>query len=409
LLTAAVGCVRYIPDVSSPPEFDPDLEKVVAELRDKVTARRAAGSYPVDLESSLDEHFKQLMGPRSPAVFEQLAVLMQTLERYEYSRARIAKTSNLRGGELAHRIVSRALSREIDGVLAQSQEQSAIVTRVLALLGEMAAAVAIEAEQTVTQQLDDLQQRLAEHTRVLNDVDRQLLDVRQRVPGIGVETFYREDHFTARFRGETDDLRARYRDLAQRFVGCDPVLDIGFGRGELMSLIAEAGVSVRGIEIDPQLVSMARGQGFDVARGTAIEHLRTLEPESLGGIAMIQVIEHLSPQQVIDFAALAAEVVRPGGKVIVETVNPESLFTYARAFWLDPDHVRPVHRGLLEFLFTEAGFAKLEVEWRSPVPADEQLIAVPGEGEQTEAVNENFARINRLLFGPQDYALIATR
>jgi O-antigen chain-terminating methyltransferase len=112
---------------------------------------------------------------------------------------------------------------------------------------------------------------------------------------------------------------------------------------------------------------------------------------------------------VIDFAALAAEMVRPGGKVIVETVNPESLFTYARAFWLDPDHVRPVHRGLLEFLFTEAGFAKLEVEWRSPVPADEQLIAVPGEGEQTEAVNENFARINRLLFGPQDYALIATR
>jgi len=187
------------------------------------------------------------------------------------------------------------------------------------------------------------------------------------------------------------------------------VLDIGFGRGELMELLAEMGLEVSGIEVDPHLVALARGRGLDVERGTAVEYLRSLEPQSLGGISMIQVIEHLSPQQVIDVVELCADKVRPGGKVIVETVNPESLFTYARSFWLDPDHVRPVHRGLLEFLFTEAGFRKLEVDWRSPVPAGERLVTVPGDDEQARAINENFQRIDQLLFGAQDYALIATR
>ena len=73
---------------------------------------------------------------------------------------------------------------------------------------------------------------------------------------------------------------------------------------------------------------------------------------------MIQVIEHLSPQHVIDFVALAAEKLRPGGKVVIETVNPASLYTYARAFWVDPDHVRPVHPSFLEFLFREAEFSR---------------------------------------------------
>jgi O-antigen chain-terminating methyltransferase len=391
---------------------DADLEKLIAELRDKVEARRAAGSYPDDLEESLDEHFTQLIGPRSrvaPQVFDELDSLVRELGDYEFSRARIANASSVPGGAFAHRFVNRAFSRAIDGVLAQSQEQQIILTRLLALLGEISSSVATGAEQALTQQLDDLQQRLSEHSRSLNDLDRRIADAVARVPGAGVDTFYDETRFTQRFRGGSDDLRARYADLALRFEGCSPVLDIGFGRGELMELLAESGLEVSGIEIDPHLVALARGRGLDVARGTAVEHLRTLEPESLGGISMIQVIEHLSPQHVLDFVELAAEKVRPGGKVIVETVNPESLFTYARSFWLDPDHVRPVHRGLLEFLFSEAGFRKIELDWRSPVPADERLVTVPGDDDQTRAINENFDRIGRLVFGAQDYALIATR
>ena len=152
------------------------------------------------------------------------------------------------------------------------------------------------------------------------------------------------------------------------------MVDLGFGRGEFMELLTELGVTARGVEPDPQLVTSARGRGLDVEQGLAVEYLRGLEPGSLGGIVMIQVIEHLSPQHVIDFVGLAAEKLRPGGKVVLETVNPASLYTYARAFWVDPDHVRPVHPNFLEFLFREAEFAKLSIEYRSPVADSERLV-----------------------------------
>jgi O-antigen chain-terminating methyltransferase len=237
--------------------------------------------------------------------------------------------------------MSRALSRQLDGVLRQIDEQNQLVTRALALLGEIAASIDNEFDSKVVQQLDDLQVRLGEEAR----------DVR---------------------------------------------------RGEL-------GVRVRGVEPDARLVEAARGRGLDVEPGFAIDYLRRLEAGSLGGIVMIQVIEHLSPQHVIDVVELAAEKLRPGGKFVLETVNPASLYTYAHALWVDPDHVRPVHPGFLEFLFREAEFSRLAIEYRSPVSDDERLVPLPGDDAQTALLNRNFERIGALLFGAQDYAVIATR
>ncbi len=153
----------------------------------------------------------------------------------------------------------------------------------------------------------------------------------------------------------------------------------------------------------------ARARGFQVDVGRAVEYLAGLDDASLGGLVMIQVIEHLSPQHVIDVVRLASEKVRRGGRVVIETVNPTSLYTYAHAFWMDPDHVRPVHPNYLRFLFAEAGFATVEQVDRSPVPADESLELMPGDDEVSKRLNANFERINSLLFGPQDYAIVATR
>jgi hypothetical protein len=60
-------------------------------------------------------------------------------------------------------------------------------------------------------------------------------------------------------------------------------------------------------------------------------------------------------------------------------------------------------------LFAEAGFASVERVDRSPVPGDESLELLPGDDELTKRLNANFERINGLLYGPQDYAIVATR
>jgi hypothetical protein len=50
----------------------------------------------------------------------------------------------------------------------------------------------------------------------------------------------------------------------------------------------------------------------------------------------------------------------------------------------------------LRFLCDAAGFRELRVEFLSPVPA----------GERLEERSDNDARLNAMLFGPQDYAVI---
>jgi len=400
------------PTPASAADRSVDLDSVIAELKARIEARRLAGEYPDDLEATLDEHFDRLVGVRprsSPALHSELQGALQELNQVRFSRARIEPDSRLPGGRMVHRFMSRALSRQIDGVLNQVEQERRVIAHAIALLGDLSTTIGNEFDTKVLQQLDDLQVRLAEQSRDVNLLEYQVAETRERLPGAAVDAWYGQDHFTAFFRGGSDDLRSRYAELAKEFIGCDPVVDLGFGRGEFMELLTELGVTVRGVEPDQQLVTSARGRGLDVEQGLAIEYLRTVEPGSLGGIVMIQVIEHLSPQHVIDFVALAAEKLRPGGKVVLETVNPASLYTYARAFWLDPDHVRPVHPNFLEFLFREAEFSKLAIEYRSPVADSERLVPLPGDDEQTKVLNENFERIGSLLFGDQDYAVIATR
>jgi 2-polyprenyl-3-methyl-5-hydroxy-6-metoxy-1,4-benzoquinol methylase len=389
-----------------------DLDSVIAELKARIEQRRIAGEYPDDLEATLDEHFDRLVGVRprsSPALHSELQGALQELDEVRFSRARIESASRLPGGRAVHRFMSRALSRQIDGVLQQVEQERRVIAHAIALLGDLSTTIGNEFDTKVLQQLDDLQVRLAEQVRDVNLLEYQVAETRERIPGAAVDAWYGQDHFTAFFRGGSDDLRSRYTELAKELIGCDPVVDLGFGRGEFMELLTELGVTVRGVEPDQQLVTSARGRGLDVEQGFAVDYLRSVEPGSLGGIVMIQVIEHLSPQHVIDFVALAADKLRPGGKVVLETVNPASLYTYARAFWVDPDHVRPVHPNFLEFLFREAEFSKLAIEYRSPVAESERLVPLPGDDPQTQVINENFDRIGALLFGDQDYAVIATR
>jgi 2-polyprenyl-3-methyl-5-hydroxy-6-metoxy-1,4-benzoquinol methylase len=399
-------------DLSSPDASPPDLERVITTLRQRVERRRRDGGYPPGLESDLDGHFARVTGDRPPTPSFLLAELEQAVEEldnFEYRRDNISTESRLPGGSRLHRAIAKGVGRQIQGVLEQTQDQSHRVAHTISLMSRATNMLADAYDTRVIQQLDDLQLQLAQEQRQLQQLVIRLSEVAARVPGAGIDAWYEAEAFNAHFRGDAHDIAGRYRDLATRFAGCSPVLDIGFGRGEFLDLLREIDVDAFGIEAEPSLVEWARSRGLKAEVGRAVEYLGDLDDDALGGLVMIQVIEHLSPQHVIDVVRLAAAKVRRGGRVVVETVNPMSLYTYAHAFWVDPDHVRPVHPNYLGFLFAEAGFASVERVDRSPVPADESLELLPGDDELSKRLNANFDRINGLLFGPQDYAIVATR
>jgi O-antigen chain-terminating methyltransferase len=214
-------------------------------------------------------------------------------------------------------------------------------------------------------------------------------------------------------RGPQEVLTERRRGQLRHFRGAPGrVLDAGSGRGELLRLLREAGVPAYGVEPDARIAARCREQGFEVVAGDPLEHLAGLAAGTLGGIFAGQVVEHLATPQLLAFVRLAHEKLAPGGRFVVETLNPASLGTFSGPLYRDLAPTRPVHPEALRMLVEGLGFRDVAVEFASPFPPEAKLREIggpPGEAELVRALNENFARLNALLYGNQVYAVTATR
>ena len=243
------------------------------------------------------------------------------------------------------------------------------------------------------------------------DVSERLAALERSHQAAEFRPWFSSQRFAEAFRGDPAALDERYADLADLIAERGgPVLDLGCGAGDLLRLLAARGVAARGVDSDAESVAIARGHGLTVDEGDALEALSAADSASLGGLVLIQVVEHLPAQRLVELIALAADKVRPGGLLVAETVNPASLYVYGHALYLDPTHTTPVHPLYLQFLCQEAGFASVEVQHRSQPPVAEQLADVSGaDPELVDGVNRTIARLNELLFGAQDYAVLATR
>ncbi len=213
--------------------------------------------------------------------------------------------------------------------------------------------------------------------------------------------FYAE--FEARFRGARESVKSRqrqYLDYVRQATAGRPAarcVDIGCGRGEWLELLTEEGFAPVGLDIDAGMVLEARQAGLDARIGDGIAWLERQPEASVDVISAFQVIEHLPFQRLVRLLDAALRALAPDGVAIFETPNPENLLVATNSFHLDPTHLRPIPPQLVEFLAQQRGFARAEILRMNALPAE---MHVAGEGELT-------LRVNQLLYGAQDYALIA--
>jgi SAM-dependent methyltransferase len=205
--------------------------------------------------------------------------------------------------------------------------------------------------------------------------------------------------YESRMRGSTDSVRERQRAYVDDLRNAAPVLDIGCGRGELLSLLRTAGVEARGIDADADMVAYAQGEGLDVEQADLADYLERLDDGELGGIFMAQVVEHLPPAVLVRALELAAAKLRPGGVLVAETINPLSPLAL-RNYFADLTHAQPLVPETLELLAKHAGFADTELRFLNE-PAER--LAEPDD----PVIAANVRRLNELLFAPLDYALVA--
>ena len=227
----------------------------------------------------------------------------------------------------------------------------------------------------------------------------------------------------ARYRNE-EQLRARLTDYDDLFValldagrGDDdligPVLDIGCGRGELVSHLTELGLRAYGIDIDVDAIRLGQNAGRDVREADVFAHLGDLSDNSLLAITLMQVIEHFEIDDLLRLFKLATRKLVPGGLIVAETVNPVCLWALTNWYLLDPSHRTPLHPETTRFLAEQAGLEQVQLRFLHPVSERGRLGALPEVGEMpamwplVERINRNIGQLNRFLYGPQDYAVIA--
>lgn len=246
-------------------------------------------------------------------------------------------------------------------------------------------------------------------TRLLAVLDEKKMPTTAEVHGLlDPIRDWRYTGFENRFRGREQDVRAQLEAYIGLFKKGGKVLDLGCGRGEFLELLKAAGVQGEGLDLNGLMVETCRAKGLDCRQADLLEGLAVRADASLDGIFSSQVIEHLTPAAIEKLIQLAFAKLAPSGVLVLETVNPLSLFTLVNVYFLDPTHRTPVHPQAVKFLLETAGFREVAVRFSPPLE-HEKLQTLPGADGTSAILNRDIDALNDVLFGPPNYAVIGTK
>jgi 2-polyprenyl-6-hydroxyphenyl methylase/3-demethylubiquinone-9 3-methyltransferase len=128
---------------------------------------------------------------------------------------------------------------------------------------------------------------------------------------------------------DLNPLRLKYIDRVVSFKGAPAtararVLDVGCGGGILAESMARAGAHVLGIDLSQACLDVAHLHALDSGveldyRAVSAEDLARERPADFDAVTCMELLEHVPDPEAM-LASLAA-LVRPGGDVIVSTLN----------------------------------------------------------------------------------------
>lgn len=275
---------------------------------------------------------------------------------------------------------------------------------------EIAKAQHVDFEGALARANEDIQKRLwADLDRIRTEyetiIHSELRSVRQKAfaaaaihavppPDAHPYDFLR---FAERYRGPEQYVRTNFENYLGYFEGKTRVVDLGCGRGEMLELLREKGISAKGIDGDEESVAICRSKGLDAETADLFAWLEGQADGAYEVLFCSQVIEHLPPLELPKFIRLCAQKLERGGVLILETPNPECLAIFATHFYLDPTHQRPVPPTLAAFHMEEAGLGRLEVKRLAPaMDSMPSLASLP-------------ADFRDAFFGCLDYAIIGRK
>ena len=122
------------------------------------------------------------------------------------------------------------------------------------------------------------------------------------------------------FRGDPSliaERQSQYIPFVEPTVSSQhPLLDLGCGRGEWLTVLAQKGLAARGIDGNPEAVAVCNQLGLDVTLQSIENVLTSTPPGSLGAITLFQVLEHVEFQDALSILTKARSLLVPNGILI---------------------------------------------------------------------------------------------
>lgn len=268
-------------------------------------------------------------------------------------------------------------------------------------------------------QLNDI---LNEQIGIYEEMHSSVSDIEKRINAdqIDDDKFYHG--FEEKFRGSDEVIKERLEsyipDLKNKIADwkAKKFIDLGSGRGEWLDILRENGAGdITGVDLNEEQNSISRAKGHRVFCEDCNKYLSEQPDSSADLITAFQLIEHLPIKNLLELIEQCHRVLRPGGYMIFETPNPCNILVGSDTFYLDPTHKRPLDPRLVSYMAEYYGFEQIEIAWKNGNPAKLHLDndSIDSEIQHDEdfdkIVISQINDINNLLYGAQDYAILACK
>jgi len=160
--------------------------------------------------------------------------------------------------------------------------------------------------------------------------------------------------------------------INENVINLYPFLDVGCGRGEFLQNLKDKNIKVIGIDLNKLEIDNLRKSEFDVYESDIVTFLENSNAR-YSGISALQVVEHLNREYINKFLSLSFEKLVVDGVIIIETVNPHSLYALSN-FYQDPTHVKPLPPEMLRFLLEWHGFREVKIVYSSLIPESGRIF-----------------------------------
>jgi O-antigen chain-terminating methyltransferase len=398
-------------------ENDVDVQEIMEKIRENVRQKKSLGMYSPDderLVAMKDSASRTIASPDSDLAALQAMSVTGNTGYSITSHRRILGKPLVAGRQAVHGEVRRYVDPIVD---AQNQFNAGVAD----YLGKLSVTeLNRRIDDRLYTYLEAVSKDLYYKSWLSRTLDKCIEKERNTIaapasgPSSGAGMNYLA--FEDRFRGTSDQILQRQEtNFLGYFSRGLPVLDIGCGRGEFLELLKAKGIDALGVDVDESMVAYCRSKGLDVELTDAVARLEKMDDSSLGGIFIDQVVEHLEPDYLVRMLFLCHRKLSPGAHIVVETVNPLSFVSLAN-FYIDMSHKKPIHPETLKFLLDYAGFMEIDTKFLSTFSGELRLGAVPidpslsdNERLAREVQNRNVEKLNDILFGAQDYAVIGKK